>query len=109
MRERKTWARGEKGSHDDQVDEIDTRCFGQLLVGVILIDGRWQVAVFKPEIIERNAVALEVPVRHRKGAHSFYDTDEAVGLEYEFPINQAVDFGLAGPSEQDVGFRSFIC
>ncbi len=58
---------------------------------------------------EGDAVALEVPVGDGKGGYCLEDADEAVGLENQAPVDEAVDFGLARAAEEDVSIGSFVC
>lgn len=44
--------------HDNQVDEVNTRCLVDLLVVIILIHVRWQRTVFEPEVAEGDTVSL---------------------------------------------------
>lgn len=63
----------------------------------------------EPEVAERDAVPLKIPVRHGERSHRLNHPHKAVRLQHQFPINQAVDLRFARSSEENIGFRSFIC
>lgn len=52
---------------------------------------------------------MGVPIRHCEGRDSFEDANEPVGLEYELPVDEAVDSGLAGLAAENVGFGGLVC
>lgn len=50
---------------------------------------------------------MEVPVGHGERRDGLEDADEAVGLEDQLPVHEAVFLGVAGWAEEDVGFWRF--
>lgn len=94
--------------HDDQVDEVDRRRLVELLRVVVRIDAVGHRAEAEPQRAERDAAALEVPVRHGEGGDGLQDAQHAVRVQDQLPVDQAVLLDVAGLAEEDVGFGLFV-
>jgi hypothetical protein len=95
--------------HDDEVDKVHTGGLVQACGEVVRVHIGWRDNVPESELTEGDVVALEVPICHCKRGGGFEDTDEPIGLEHELPVDEPVDLGLAGLSEENVGFRGLVC
>lgn len=93
--------------HDHECDKVDGAGFVQLLQVVIRVD-TLRVAKGKPDFAKRNAVALQVPVRHSKGGDRLENANEAVGLEDKLPVHEPVVADSAGRARQHVGLGRLV-
>jgi hypothetical protein len=94
--------------HDDKVDKINRRGFGEACGDVVRLEIIGEVAVLEPQTRERNPRTLEIPIRHGEGGGRFEDADEPIRLQYEAPVDEPIYLRLARATQEDIGFWGFI-
>lgn len=97
-----------KPLHDDEVDKVNRRRLCQLLVVVFRRHVGRDLAEAEPQVLEGDAVALEVPVRHGKGRQRLCYADYGVGVEDELPVYQPVFLDVSRWAAQQVCFGLLI-
>lgn len=94
--------------HHNQVDKVDGRRLRELLVVVVIGDIGWYLAEGEPQVLELDALALQVPVGHGKRSQRLGHADDAVGLEDELPVDQAVLLDVSRAAVQHVCLGLFV-
>lgn len=96
--------------HDDERDEVDAAGDGEVVgdvVGCLAGRGR-DVAEGEPEAAEGQAVARQIPVAHGEGADGLEDTDQAVRLQQQAPVDESVLVDVARRSQHHICLGLFV-
>lgn len=94
--------------HNDQGHRVDGAGRLQFLGVVLLADALGHAAEAEPEAIERDAVALEVPVRHGKRCERVHEADETVRLDDQLSVDEAIQTNDTGWPQKHVSFGLLV-
>jgi len=62
----------------------------------------------EPQARKRHALPFTIPVRHCETGNTFGQSEEAVGVEEQAPVDELVVLGAAGRAQHHVGFGLFV-
>ena len=94
--------------HDNQVNEVNSRCHVKMLLVIIGVDVTREITVGEPQVAEANPLSLQVPIRHGEGCQGLHDTQETICMDDELPVDKSIFLNVTRLAKEHIGLWHLI-